>query len=871
MWSRNSTRIVLKNGYSLGDVVMLTAAVRDLHRLHPNRFLTEVRTSYPELWSHNPFITGFGSDRGTVRIDCDVPLIKRSNEEPWHYLHAIPEILTRKLHVPVHPTEFKGDIHLSHSERSWLSQIGELAGSEIPFWIIVSGGKFDITIKWWDHQRYQRVVDHFRNRIQFVQVGDLGNHHPKLNGTIDLRGQTELRQLIRLIYHSQGVLCPVTSLMHLAAAVPFKGGGTRPCVVVAGGREPAHWEAYPGHQFIHTIGTLPCCAKGGCWKDRTFPIGDSDRRDLPRNLCTRVSNGLPECMDRIRPESVIDHIESYLAGGRIQPLHSHQKPLARKAVAATRSNPFDQQCVHVLNAAPRAAEFLNHIPKPTRSYSGRGIVICAGGTRYFTNAYICASLLRAHGCTLPIQFWHIGPEELDDSMRALVRHLDVECIDGEQIGLREGLRPLGGWELKIVAVLHSPFRDVLFLDADNTPLRDPEFLFETPQWKTHGALFWPDYNVLDRSRPIWKFCGIEPSSEREFETGQFAVDKLRCWDALQLCLWYNDRSYFFYHHIHGDKETFLMAFRRTGKSFAQVPTPIYKLPGTMCQHDFHGQRIFQHRNLRKWALFGPNPHVPGFLIEDRCRSFLAELESRWDGFIQHPNAINHSFTFRPNTIDQDVFDSVVVHNEYRLPPRFTPTDAVLDIGAHIGSFSYACLARGCRTILAIEADPENAALARKNLAQFGQRVQVLHRAVWRSDQQPSLCKIPEFPPHVHGINTGGAGFSETINDPDASSGSVRTVSFDAILSSQPSWKWVKLDCEGSEWPILATSNQLHRIQNLSGEYHLTKPIPSSWQVPGVPRFDVKFLRDFLQLHFQIVKIRPIRNTLLGHFWASKPR
>ena len=36
---------------------------------------------------------------------------------------------------------------------------------------------------------------------------------------LDLRGKTDLRQLIRLVYHAQGVLCPVTLAMHLAAAV----------------------------------------------------------------------------------------------------------------------------------------------------------------------------------------------------------------------------------------------------------------------------------------------------------------------------------------------------------------------------------------------------------------------------------------------------------------------------------------------------------------------------------------------------------------------------------------------------------------------------------------------------------------------------
>lgn len=868
MWPGHCTRIVLNNGYSLGDVVMLTAAVRDLHRLHPGRYLTEVRSGYPELWLHNPYITEFGSTRGTIRIDCDVPLIQRSNQQPWHYLHAIPELLSRRLGVSVHPTEFNGDIHVAREEKSWLSQVGELAGRDIPFWILVSGGKFDITLKWWNPARLQQVVDHFKGRIQFVQVGDLGNHHPKISGTVDLRGRTQLRQLIRLMYHASGVLCPVTSLMHLAAAVPFKGRGRRPCVVVAGGREPAHWEAYPGHQFLHTIGQLPCCASGGCWRDRVEALGDGDRRDLPRNLCVDVTGGFPRCMEMVQAEDVIRAIEGYIQGGRTAVLDPSSRAAARKAIRASDGNPFDQHCIHLQNAAEAAATFLETLPPPPNHFHGRGIVIPAGGSHYFTNAYICARMLRHHGCRLPIQFWHIGLEELDDEMRRIAAELDVECVDGERTAFEAGLRPLSGWELKIVAILHSRFQEILLLDADNVPLRDPEYLFDSAEWHEHGAVFWPDYRVLEADRLIWKLCGLKPMDAREFETGQLMVDKRRCWTALQLCQWYNDRSDFFYRHVHGDKETFHMAFRRAEKSFALIPTPIKKLRRTMGQHDFEGRLIFLHRNLQKWRLFGPNPSIPGFEQESRCLAFLADLETRWNGFIQHRDAQNHRFRFRPNTNDADVFNSVALHNEYGLPERLAPEDCVLDIGAHIGSFSYACLSRGSHHVSAWEADPENAARARQNLEVFGRRVKLHHAAVLRSDEPPTPRKVAGYPTQTSGVNTGGGVFSTAITTPDEPS--VSGVALDQILRNQPRWAWVKMDCEGSEWPLLFTSKELHRIDHLCGEYHLLDEVPSAWKINGVKRFDATSLRAWLRKHFRHVRTVPTKGTPLGHFEASEP-
>jgi hypothetical protein len=50
---------------------------------------------------------------------------------------------------------------------------------------------------------------------------------------------------------------------------------------------------------------------------------------------------------------------------------------------------------------------------PDGRFEGRGIVMCAGGARLFTCAWGCINLLRRElGCTLPIEVWHLGPEEM---------------------------------------------------------------------------------------------------------------------------------------------------------------------------------------------------------------------------------------------------------------------------------------------------------------------------------------------------------------------------------------------------------------------------------------------------------------------------
>jgi len=315
-------KLILSNNLAPGDIITLTAAVRDLYLTHPGKFLTDVRTPCPGLWENNPYITRIDdNDPDATKIHCEYPLIHQSNEAPYHFLHGFRLFLSEKLGLDIRAHKFKGDIHISDLEKSWLSQVDEITGDcGTRFWIIVSGGKKDFTAKWWDPERAQQVVDYFAGRIQFVQCGEGSDFHvhPPLKNVINLVGQTDIRQMVRLMYHADGVLCPVTMFMHLAAAVETKPGRpiNRPCVVIAGGREPAQWEAYPHHQYLHTNGSLPCCDNGGCWKSRVVALGDGDEKD--NSLCERpvkTSSGrmLPRCLDMIRAEDVIRSIERYLA------------------------------------------------------------------------------------------------------------------------------------------------------------------------------------------------------------------------------------------------------------------------------------------------------------------------------------------------------------------------------------------------------------------------------------------------------------------------------------------------------------------------------------------------------------------------------
>lgn len=323
-------KIILKSFLSPGDIVMLTAAVRDLKKAHGDRFLVDVRTSCGQIWENNPYLTELDEkDADVETIEAEYPLIHRSNTSPYHFIHGYRMFLEDKLDIKIPATDFKGDIHLSDEEKSWISQIEEM-GIKDDFWIINAGGKLDFTAKIPDPKKMQRVVDAFKGRISFVQIGSGEHFHVPLKGVINLIDKTDIRQLIRLVFHSCGILCPVTFVMHLAAAVEMKRTPpkTRPCVVIAGGREPAsHWECYPHHQYLHSM--TPCSDFGGCWKSRCSLISDGDSKNddpciLPIDTGDIYKVGKydinfreAKCINMITAERIISAIELYYEGGTL--------------------------------------------------------------------------------------------------------------------------------------------------------------------------------------------------------------------------------------------------------------------------------------------------------------------------------------------------------------------------------------------------------------------------------------------------------------------------------------------------------------------------------------------------------------------------
>jgi predicted GH43/DUF377 family glycosyl hydrolase len=274
-------------------------------------------------------------------------------------------------------------------------------------------------------------------------------------------------------------------------------------------------------------------------------------------------------------------------------------------------------------------------PYPAGSYHGRGVVI-AGGGRYFPGVYVTVRALRHLGCRLPIQVWYLGRnEEMPAARQALLAPFAVECVDAEAVRRRHPARILNGWELKVFATLHCPFEEVLFLDADCYPCRNPEFLFEREDYQLSGAVFWPDLMAAD-GRLDWPAFGVaDPGRGGSVESGQYLLHKRLSWRALNLAWFYNDHSDYYYRHCYGDKHTFEVAWTRCGQPWLMWQ-PLARWQDVAYVHLGPDQLpLFVHRCADKFRFEpesfptaqrypGPayNPNLP---LEAECWGWLGEL------------------------------------------------------------------------------------------------------------------------------------------------------------------------------------------------------------------------------------------------------
>ena len=266
------------------------------------------------------------------------------------------------------------------------------------------------------------------------------------------------------------------------------------------------------------------------------------------------------------------------------------------------------------------------------------------------------------------------------------------------------------------------------------------------------------------------------------------------------------------------------------------------------------------------------------LLEGRQSASYQTKYRRWKF-----RGVTNRFTARTPDEAWNILYRIPQEDEYGIAhERFARSDVIIDIGAHIGVFSYMAHVMGSRKIHAFEADPANHALLKKNLHDLP-AVQVAYNAVGRSD-----ADAPSHVIHSGYINenTGGGNVimrghpfefwkQELFDSPPAAAETrIPTIRLDDILARFKKIKLIKIDCEGSEFPILLTSQLLGRVERIIGEYHEIEPalmphLDPGAIIPGYIEYRKEHLADALQKHGFTVTFKPAARCI-GLFTATRP-
>ena len=221
--------------------------------------------------------------------------------------------------------------------------------------------------------------------------------------------------------------------------------------------------------------------------------------------------------------------------------------------------------------------------------------------------------------------------------------------------------------------------------------------------------------------------------------------------------------------------------------------------------------------------------------------------------------------FRYGSLDRCIFDQIKKVDEYMLKEEsFTSFDIALDIGGHIGFFARTILNLGAGYVHLYEISPQNIELCKINLQKYSKQVSINHLAVWNKTGQ--TLYFDEFPNWGNDVNTGGC---------DVFSGgkiAVQTISLDQIITEitnngKKRIKILKIDAEGSEWPILLQSQMLDQVDMIVGELHeyggqYDNLSPHSIGLPGYSKFTRLEFEDLMILHK--FKLKMDRHLRWGH-------
>jgi alpha 1,2-mannosyltransferase len=284
------------------------------------------------------------------------------------------------------------------------------------------------------------------------------------------------------------------------------------------------------------------------------------------------------------------------------------------------------------------------LPNSIYEPESKGIVY-VGGNKYSWLTLISIMNLREVGCTLPIEVLIPKYEEYELNICSKIfpkynaRCIYLPKLVGDNISNNYQFK---GYQYKSLALALSRFEDILLLDADNTPLSNPEPIFTSLPFTDHGLVLWPDfwkrtthpsfYDIIDFEIDLnnRRSFGYTEYSQRikqntadgialfhqlhgtlpdpTTESGQLLVSKKKHFKTILLSLYYNTYGPDYYYPLlsqgaagEGDKETFIAAAHTLRRHYYTVKKHVVAL-GRFRDGNFYGSAMGQFNPIEDYEL-----------------------------------------------------------------------------------------------------------------------------------------------------------------------------------------------------------------------------------------------------------------------------
>lgn len=260
--------------------------------------------------------------------------------------------------------------------------------------------------------------------------------------------------------------------------------------------------------------------------------------------------------------------------------------------------------------------------KEWSEYEGSRGYVMVGGGQYSWLSSLVIKQIRSTGSKLPIELFIATKEEYEeDFCEKFLPSMNARCnVFDDTLAKDLKLKfNIGGFQLKMLALMSSKFENILYLDSDNFPTKNVDYLFDSELYKEKNLILWPDlwtrttnpkfydiasvdveekkvrYSIYDTKEAKKEgLDGVKPLEEYNFENsnyhdfegtipnptteaGMLMVNKTSHLRTLLLCLYYNVFGPKFYYPLltqggagEGDKETFLAAAIVMGEPWFQT-------------------------------------------------------------------------------------------------------------------------------------------------------------------------------------------------------------------------------------------------------------------------------------------------------------